>query len=219
MSDHVGSGPHGGHDLDLIAAASAGDLSEAEMARADALTRSCAECASIVADLRLVAEATRSLGSAFNGTAAPAPRDYRITESEAARLSRGGIVGSGFTLARQVWFHRLGTGLVALGLIALLVSAAPLSFLEASGAASTGAQSERLNGMAASAAPAQPALLPSSGVVAKATDAPAPALDFAATPTATSGGGSTALAIVGASGLLLGIVLLLAARTPRRAGP
>lgn len=75
---------HERHDLDLIAAHVAGDLSQSDRPRADALLQSCSSCADLRRDLIAVAAATRALPRTI-----PAPRDFRLDAAQAARLRRG----------------------------------------------------------------------------------------------------------------------------------
>src|SRR5215212_9808287 len=75
---------HALHDAPLIAAHAAGDLSDTDRARADALIAGCTACTHLRRDLVAIAAATRS---------APAPatltRDFRLTSDQAERLRRG----------------------------------------------------------------------------------------------------------------------------------
>src|SRR5262245_43957955 len=75
---------HARHDLDLIAAHVAGDLSDLERVRADQLLQSCTSCAELRRELIAIAAATRALPRM-----ASAPRDFRLTVDQAARLRRG----------------------------------------------------------------------------------------------------------------------------------
>ena len=75
---------HAQHDLELIAGHAAGDLADTQRSRADALIQSCASCADLRRDLVALAAATRML------PASAAPRDFRLTAAQAARLRRGG---------------------------------------------------------------------------------------------------------------------------------
>jgi anti-sigma factor RsiW len=75
---------HHDHDLALIAALAAGDLTEPDRARAQATLDRCTECTAIHADLVALAAATRALPKH-----ARAPRDFRLSPDQAARLRRG----------------------------------------------------------------------------------------------------------------------------------
>ncbi len=73
---------HAAHDRLLVAAHAAGDASGPDLERAAALVASCPECARLHRDLR-------ALSAALAETPAPArPRDFRLTDEAAARLSR-----------------------------------------------------------------------------------------------------------------------------------
>lgn len=71
---------HADHDAILVAALSAGDLTGSARADAEALVAACTACATLHADLRAIAAATKAL---------PAPvrtRDFRLTPAQAQRL-------------------------------------------------------------------------------------------------------------------------------------
>ncbi len=103
---------------DLIVALDAGDLAGADRARAEALAASCAGCAALVDDL-----------AAIRGTltALPAPerrRDYRLTPEDAARLRPTGWRRALDWLgAPRSSVRPLATGLTALGIAGLLLTA------------------------------------------------------------------------------------------------
>lgn len=80
---------HAQHDLDLIAGHAAGDLTDTQRIRADALLESCTTCADLRRDLVAIASATRNLPAP-----ATASRDFRLTPAQAARLRRGGWIKS-----------------------------------------------------------------------------------------------------------------------------
>jgi hypothetical protein len=73
---------HQDHDLSLIAGLAADDVTTAERTRAQLLLASCPECTALHDDLLAIARATRTL------PAPSAPRDFRITADQAARLRR-----------------------------------------------------------------------------------------------------------------------------------
>lgn len=115
------AGPHAAHDLLLVAARAAGDVHEAELARADAIVAACPECASLASDLQAIATATADL------PAAPRTRDFFLIPADAERLRPNGyrrlvaaIAGSRVRLARP-----LAGGLMTVGLAGLLVAALP----------------------------------------------------------------------------------------------
>jgi hypothetical protein len=115
---HSKPAAHAQHDLDLIAGHAVGDLTDTQRVRAEALLQSCASCAELRRDLVAIASATRSLPPQT------APRDFRLTASQAARLRRGGWLKS---LLRPFAAPRSGVrpmaaALTSLGLAGLLVS-------------------------------------------------------------------------------------------------
>ena len=119
---------HERHDLELVARAAAGDLAVSEAIAARDLLASCEACASIAADLRAIAVATRALPSASSLAAATrTPRDFRLTRADARRLRREGVLGlrGRFGVGRTGFgdiARGLGGALATLGLVGLLVS-------------------------------------------------------------------------------------------------
>jgi len=116
----------------LIAALAAGDLTGSERERAIALTRSCAECATLHDDLLALARAT----AAAPPPIAIRPRDFTLTPADAARLRPAGwrrLVGA-VSSWRSVASRPLGVGLATLGLVGLLVGNISLSFGSAASA-------------------------------------------------------------------------------------
>lgn len=75
---------HARHDDTLIAAHAAGDLSDTDRLRIDALLASCTACADLRRDLLAIALATRTVPAPFALT-----RDFQLDEGQAARLRRG----------------------------------------------------------------------------------------------------------------------------------
>jgi hypothetical protein len=138
---------HADHDLVLVAAHAAGDVTPAERATAEALLASCPDCRELADDLRAIAAEMAAL---------PAPvrtRDFTLRPQDAARLRPRGwrrltaALGNGpLELTRP-----LAPVLMTLGVVGLLVSGLPL--LGGFGSAGAAASPERA-GAAASAAPA-----------------------------------------------------------------
>ncbi len=219
MAEGRRGGSHAGHNLELVAAASAGDATGSDQVRAADLLASCAECAALAADLRSIAAGTRTLGSAFAIPVARAPRDFRLSEQDAARLGRRGILGIGRTRASLTWTRRLGGSLATLGLVGLLVSAAPLGLPRTAGGAPAGERDDQ--GVSDPYGLQEAAPAPSS-LTSKVSEAPnlSPAeqsAEMAAEPVVSSENGL--LAIVAGGVLVAGVSLLLASRNGRRAGP
>ena len=220
MRDHSQSSAHGTHDLDLIAGLAAGDLTGAEVARAEALVRSCGDCALIAEDLRAIATSVRMVGSAFSAGGAPAPRDFRLTAEDAARLRRGSGSRSIWRFAPRSWMRGAGVALATFGLAGVLISAAPINFLGAGGTAA-GVPSSAGNDLGFTAASLQPQQ--------QAPDATSPAIKASDQPERNLAVGGVeppeaALAFnlvtaVGFGALVAGIGLILGSRRNRRSGP
>lgn len=208
---------HDTHDLELIAGLAAGDLTGSEAMRAGELAASCPDCAEIVGDLRAIVAATRVIPSAFDPGTMPAPRDFRLTPADAARLGRRSWFGLGGASASRSWMRRAGVGLATFGLVGILVSAIPLGFLGAAGAAPSLAGADQgFNAASAAPQPRGP----------EATSAPVKSSGAQERDLATSE--STAppseplvgpVTIVGAVSLMGGLALILASRRGRRIGP
>ena len=109
------------HDETLIARLAAGDLAEREAVDANALVAACPACAQLRADLRSIMAATAGL------PAARRTRDFRLTDADAVRLRQSGwrrVLGR-FGDPRLAFTKPLATGLVALGIAGLVLTAAP----------------------------------------------------------------------------------------------
>ena len=81
---HSSSADHARHDALLIAGQAAGDLSDPERVRADALVAECSECSALRRDLVALAAAVRSVPAPAEASA-----DFRLTPEQAGRLRRG----------------------------------------------------------------------------------------------------------------------------------
>lgn len=141
---------HDRHDPMLVAALAADDLVGTDRDQAVALTRSCAECATLRDDLIALARATASAPPPI----ATRPRDFQLTPADAARLRPAGwrrLVAT-ISSSRTIFSKPLGVGLVSLGLVGLLVGNVQVQLGSGAGAAApmTGATSE--NGQQAPAA-------------------------------------------------------------------
>jgi hypothetical protein len=115
---HSNLAAHAQHDLELIAGHAAGDLTDTQRIRADELLQSCTSCAEVRRDLVAITSATRSLPPQT------APRDFRLTASQAARLRRGGWLKSllrPFAAPRSS-LRPMAVAFTSLGLAGLLVS-------------------------------------------------------------------------------------------------
>jgi hypothetical protein len=106
---------HALHDEELIAAYAAGDVADAADAeRARSLVERCATCREIHGDLVAIRSVTQASGTAAQRAAARgAPRDFRLTADDAARLQPGSPVAR--LAARLGWRARLGRSVAAFG--------------------------------------------------------------------------------------------------------
>lgn len=116
---------HEGHDQELVAAAA--DRS----GRLVGLMAACAECLTIVGDLRALAAATPSAAIPRR------PRDYRLSIAQAASLRRRGWrrVLDGIGTRRDMVTRPLAMSLTTLGLVGLLLSSVPSGLPFAAGTA------------------------------------------------------------------------------------
>ena len=143
----------------LVAAHAAGDLSGPEAAAATAQIANCADCAALHADLRALVASTRTLPAA-----AHAPRDYRLTAEQAARLrgeSWWGRAARALSAPRGLG-RPFATAFTTLGLVGLLLGSLPTGALPLF---TVGASTERTSVEAASSAE------PSAAPQANPTDA------------------------------------------------
>ena len=120
-----GSAPHDEHDVELVvelATARPGSAAGPDLAAADALIASCNACATLASDVRSMAGALVALDVPER------PRDFRLTEPDAARLrpsTSRRILG----LLRRPRLNvgqPVAAGLTALGLAGLLVTTLPV---------------------------------------------------------------------------------------------
>lgn len=152
---------HAQHDPDVIAGLAAGGATAIERTRGQALLDSCVDCRALHDDLVAIAAATRSL------PAARAPRDFRITAEQAARLRRTswltrllGPFASAGSAARP-----LAAAFTTLGLVGIFVASALPGML--GGAASMAAPESQTG--AGAGAPAGAAGSQAPGTVAGPT--------------------------------------------------
>jgi hypothetical protein len=144
---------HDKHDAMLIARLYGGDVSERERETALALVSDCGDCAQLFADLSAISNATRLLPTP------PRPRDFALTEADAARLGRpAGTRRFGWSGLRR----SLGGALAALGLVGVLLSGTS-SLINPTAHPNT--QRFAYDAAAATAAPANAAGQPQDGAV------------------------------------------------------
>lgn len=229
--------PHARHDRELIARASADELTGSDRTRAEDLMASCRECAALIADLRAIADSTKSLGASFDGPIEPAARDFRLTSEDATRLGRRSTLGLARMGVSGSWTRRMGGALATLGLVGLLVSAVPLGFFGSASAPSDSAgaaadpagaalgatpeaatQADSAQDLTASPPGPQEFAPPLLDLSIKASAGP----ERAGVPgqkTENVRSGSAPLAITAAGILVAGLVLLLVSRNGRRPVP
>jgi hypothetical protein len=115
---------HARHDLLLVAALAAGDLSGTDRDHATALIETCSECLGLHDDLIVIARATAAAPPPITTR----PRDFRLTPEQAARLRPAGwrrVLGA-FAGPRLAFTRPLGIGLTTIGLAGLLITNIPL---------------------------------------------------------------------------------------------
>ncbi|HET7473887.1 MAG TPA: hypothetical protein VFJ71_12230 [Candidatus Limnocylindrales bacterium] len=180
VSEFRATGDHDRHDLLLVAALAAGDLSGTDRDHALDLTRSCATCADLHDDLVSIARATASVPPPIT----TCPRDFRLTPADAARLRPrgwrrlfGSLTGAGSLASRP-----LGIGLATMGLVGLLIGNAPILSLGGGASSPAGVGGSAARPAAEAAGGAQPAA--SAGGPAYVT---VPATSAAASMAAASG--------------------------------
>jgi hypothetical protein len=122
---------HATHDVELIATFAAGDAAPTDIDRALRLVTACGECAALAADVRSIGGALHASGR----MTVEAPRDFRITAEQAARLRPTSPaarlrawLGSWLGNMRQP----LGTGLAAIGFVGLVVGTVALGAVTSS---------------------------------------------------------------------------------------
>lgn len=106
---------HALHDEELIVAYAAGDLEDqTEQERAGSLVERCTTCRDIHRDVAQIRTAMRSSGTAAERAATmSAPRDFRLSADDAARLRPGSPIAR---VARRLgWRARLDLGIAAFG--------------------------------------------------------------------------------------------------------
>ena len=150
---HSAHPDHARHDLALIAGHAAGDLSNLDTGAVAALLSTCSTCAEVHRDLVAIASATRDLPRA-----ARAPRDFRLTPDQAARLRRGSWLGSllrPFASARSA-IRPMAAAFTSVGVAGLLVAVllpGVLGGLGGAASAPTQQEDSLYGGAAASQAP------------------------------------------------------------------
>lgn len=121
---------HAQHDLELVATWAAGEATGADLDRAERLLDACDLCVGIARDLRSITLALQSVPAVNAMTTLPAaPRDFRLTPEQAARLRPGAPLArwtDRLAAAVAAFGRPVGASLATLGLVGLLVGAASL---------------------------------------------------------------------------------------------
>jgi hypothetical protein len=211
---------HALHDEELIAALAGGDVEDpADAERARSLVERCTMCRELHGDLLQIRSAVQASGTAARrALTVAAPRDFRLTAEDAARLRPGSPMAR--LGARLDWRARirlgiaefgrpLGAGLATLGVAGLLIGS--LAF--------GGSSLSLMAGAAPSSAPAMEVTgsAPGTSDRSSATTPAATPKDgaFGGSETPSAGGTRAGAALlVGGSAvfLIVGIGLVLAAR-------
>jgi len=114
---------HEQHDQILVVSFASGDLApdDRDRAVAQSLVDSCAECARLHEDVLAIARATRALPPAVR------TRDFQISPEQAAKLQPGGWrrFVAAFAAPGSIFSKQLGVGMATLGIVGLLIGAAP----------------------------------------------------------------------------------------------
>jgi hypothetical protein len=179
------SNPHAAHDVELVAAHAGGDAAGEERDRATALLEACDDCARLYADLVAISKAVAEL------PAPSRPRDFRITEEQAASLRPTGwrSVLSVLGGPRFSFVAPLGTAMATLGIVGLLIAGPGLPFLGTSSSANL-AQAPAMDQAMPEAAAGAAAPSPAAEAGSPATGAElAPSPVPAASPDLAAGGG------------------------------
>lgn len=146
--------PHATHDELLLARLYGGDVDERERARALDVVAACEECAGFFADLGAIATATVAMA------VPPRPRDFTLTEADAARLRRrsnGGSLRGWFG-----WARALGGSMAVIGLVGVVALGAISAFGTGSATAPQSDFGSERNAAGQPAPTVAPAYLPGS---------------------------------------------------------
>lgn len=172
----VAAARHALHDEEVVAAyAVDGDEAE-DPAKARTLIERCETCRSIHTDLVVIGSTIRAAGTAEAVAATRrAPRDFRLTATEAVHLRGGNALQR--TIARfrdglAAFGRPVGASLAAMGVVGLLVGSAAIGQLGGAPAMEPGDAQGGLEG-AATPAPAPMATRDGAGTLGSAYQSPA----------------------------------------------
>jgi hypothetical protein len=152
----IAAARHALHDEEVVAAYAVDGETAEDAPRARALIERCPTCRDLYADVVAIGSTIRAAATseAFAGTR-PAPRDFRLTPLDAARLRPGNVVqrAAARLFAGAAMFGRpVGASLATLGLVGLVVGTMTLGQLK--GAAAPQSEGAAVAGAAASGGPA-----------------------------------------------------------------
>jgi hypothetical protein len=153
MHEQPNSSDHDRHDLLAIAALADRDATGEEAVRAQAQVDTCAECASLHAELVSLASATQAL------PAVQRPRDFQLRPEDARRLRSNrfrrlfGSIGT----ARDGFSRPLAMGLTTLGIAGLMLGILPGTLSFGGAASGPGGAPAAASAPAAGGAPEQAA--------------------------------------------------------------
>ncbi len=186
---------HEQHDQILVVSFASGDLApdDRDRAVAQSLVNSCAECARLHDDVLAIARATRALPPAVR------TRDFQISPEQAAKLQPGGWrrFVAAFAAPGSIFSKQLGVGMATLGIVGLLIGAAPSIQLGGLGGSAASAPAASMPAAAAGNQPgavelrgpeASPA---ASAAAARAAASQAPPVAFGEAGSSPSGGYDT----------------------------
>src|SRR5689334_12198994 len=128
---------HEQHDQLLVVSFASGDLAADDRDRttAQSLVESCADCARLHDDVIAIARATQALLPPVR------TRDFQISPEQAAKLQPGGWrrFVAAFAAPGSIFSRQLGVGMATLGIVGLLIGAAPSVQLGLGGSAAASA--------------------------------------------------------------------------------
>ena len=221
------AGRHALHDEELVAAYAVDADAADEPARAQGLLERCATCRELHADLIAIGSTFKAARTADALAAVrPAPRDFRLTASDAVRLRGGNALqrwAARFVDGLAAFGRPVGASLAALGVVGLLVGTvamgqvdlAPMAGPTAGGAAGAPGATFEIAGNEAAQSPttdrtvAGPAASSRDDLGSKATG----------TDSATTGAAPWLVSVGSVALFAVGIVLLVAGTRRRRLAP
>ena len=227
----VAAARHALHDEEVIAAfAVDGDAAE-DPARARTLIERCGTCRELHADMVSIGLVFKAAGTAEAVAAMrPAPRDFRLTASDAVRLRGGNAlqrVAARFVDGLASFGRPVGGTLAAMGVVGLLVGTMSLGTIglggapgalpiQATAAPAPGATAE----VQSAGNPESTATLDGSSSGAKDTEAPSEELTFNGRDSNARASSGPSLVFAGSIALLvMGLALLVAGSRRRRPMP